>query len=50
VPTATAADLLNLTSETVLKNYRDLLVPLDGRKFGLKLGDVLGVKRKGKRR
>jgi hypothetical protein len=42
--TPVAADLLCLTSETVLDKYRDKLIPLDGRKFGMRLGDVLQIK------
>jgi hypothetical protein len=35
VPIALAAELMGgLTSETVLKKYRDKLIQLDGRKFG----------------
>jgi hypothetical protein len=42
VPVAVAAELMGgLTSETVLKKYRDKLIPLDGRKFGMRLGDAL---------
>jgi hypothetical protein len=42
VPIAVAAELMGgLTSETVLKKYRDKLIPLDGRKYGMRLGDAL---------
>jgi hypothetical protein len=41
VPTAVAAELLCLAPETVLKKFRDKLIELDGRKFGLRLRDVL---------
>jgi hypothetical protein len=40
----TAADLLSLTPETVLKRFRAQLIPLDGRKFGMRLGDVFRLK------
>jgi hypothetical protein len=47
VPTAVAGELMGgLTSETILKKYRDKLIPLDGRKFGMRLGDALRLKNK----
>jgi hypothetical protein len=41
VPVAVAAELLCLTPETVLKKHRAKLLPLDGRKFGMRLRDAL---------
>lgn len=50
LPTAVAADLLNLTPETVLEKYRDKLIPLDGRKFGMRLRDALKLEPKRRKR
>jgi hypothetical protein len=52
VPTAVAADLLNLTPETLLTNpqYRSKLIPLAGRKLGMRLRDALKLEPKGGRR
>jgi hypothetical protein len=49
VPTAAAADLLNLTPETLLTNpeYRSKLIPLDGRKYGMRLRDALKLEPEG---
>jgi hypothetical protein len=41
LPVAVAADLLNLSPETILKNHRDKLIPLDGRKFGMRIKHAL---------
>jgi hypothetical protein len=50
VPVAVASELMGgLTSETILKKYRDKLILLDGRKYGLRLRDALlleGCKKK----
>jgi hypothetical protein len=47
VPTAVAGELMGgLTPETVLKKYRDKLIPLDGRKFGMRVADALRLKNK----
>ncbi len=44
VPVAVAAELMGgLTSETVLNKFRDKLIPLDGRKFGMRLRDALMI-------
>jgi hypothetical protein len=46
-----AADLLSLTPETLLTNpeYRSKLIPLAGRKFGMRLRDVFKLEPKGGR-
>jgi hypothetical protein len=49
IPVAVAAELLNLTPETILKKYRSKLILLDGRKFGMRLADALLLRMKRKR-
>jgi len=41
IPVAVAAELLCITPETVLKRFRAKLVPLNGRRFGMRLHDAL---------
>jgi hypothetical protein len=52
VPTAVAAELLSLTPETLLTTpeYRSKLIPLAGRKLGMRLRDALKLEGKGGRR
>jgi hypothetical protein len=50
IPVAIAAELLSVTPETVLKKYRANLIPLDGRRFGMRLRDALKLKKGGHQR